>query len=254
MYPVALEIGSLSIRWYGVMAALGFLAASFLLEKNRRFVKGLSKDQCGTMMIITLIAGIAGARIYHVIEFFHEDGFDRDLMSIFYIHRGGLVFYGGFILAFISLVAYTIKSKLDTLRVLDIFVPSLTAAHAFGRLGCFLNGCCHGAVTNSFWGVPAPQQSLFAGSMVHPVQLLETAENFILCAIFCLALRKNAKRGTVIASYLMSYGILRFVNETLRVDKKYILNLTGAQCICILLFAAGSGLLVYSLRHENNKA
>ena len=90
MNPIALEIGSFSIRWYGVMAALGFLAASFLLEKNRKYVTGLTKDQCGTMIIIALIAGILGARTYHVIEFFHEDGFDQDPITIFYIHRGGL--------------------------------------------------------------------------------------------------------------------------------------------------------------------
>ena len=60
MNPIFFEIGTLSIRWYGVMAALGFLTASILLEKNRRFVDDLTKDQCGTMMIITLIAGILG--------------------------------------------------------------------------------------------------------------------------------------------------------------------------------------------------
>lgn len=254
MSPIFFEIGNLSIRWYGVMAALGFLAASILLEKNRRFVDGLTKDQCGTMMIIALIAGILGARIYHVIEFFHVDGFDRDPVTILYIHRGGLVFFGGFILAFISVVLYTIKNKLDTIRILDIFVPSLTAAHAFGRIGCFLNGCCHGKVTGSFWGVPAPAGSKLAGLMVHPVQLLEAGENIILCILFCLFLKKGAKRGTVISSYLITYGILRFINETLRIDEKYILNLTGAQCISLLLIILGAGLLFYSLRHDRKKA
>ncbi len=255
MDPIFFEIGNLSIRWYGLMAALGFLTASVLLEKNRRFVDGLSKDQCGTMLIITLIAGILGARIYHVIEFFHKDGFDKNLISIFYIHRGGLVFYGGFILAFISLVVYTLKSKLDTLRILDIFVPSLTAAHAFGRIGCFMNGCCHGEETDSFWGVPAPAYSKeLAGKMVHPVQLLETAENIILCVLFCWLLRKGAKRGTVVSGYLMAYGILRFINETLRGDEKYILNLTGAQCISLLLIISGAGLLFCALRHGKKNA
>ena len=258
MVPYALQIGSFSIHWYGVMAAIGFLIASYLLGKNYRFVNGLTKDQCDTMIIIALVAGLIGARTYHVIEFFHEDGFDRDLLSIFYLHRGGLVFYGGFILAFVSVVFYTRKHKLDTIRVLDVFIPSLTAAHACGRIGCFLNGCCHGKATTWFWGVTAPEGSRlwFAtrGLPVHPVQLLEAAENIVLCIISMLALRKGAKRGTVISSYLIVYGILRFINETLRVDKKYIFNLTGAQCICLLLIASGSGLLFYSLRHEHKKA
>ena len=210
------------------------------------------------MIIIALIAGILGARTYHVIEFFHEDGFDQDPITIFYIHRGGLVFYGGFILAFISLVIYTLKAKLDTIRILDIFVPSLTAAHAFGRLGCFLNGCCFGSPTTSFWGVTAPRGSLLwfqtGGLPVHPVQLLETTENLILCVFFCWFLKKGAKRGTVISSYLIAYGVLRFINETLRVDEKYFLNLTGAQCISLMLILSGSGFLYYALRHERKNA
>ena len=252
MYPIALEIGSLSIRWYGVMAALGFVAASWLLERNRKYA-GLSKDNCGTLMIIALVAGLLGARIFYVIQFFEY--FKDDLIKIFYIHNGGLVFYGGFILAFSSIIFYTRKKHFDTIRVLDIFAPAMAAAHGFGRIGCFLNGCCFGRATESFWGVTAPVNSFLwqqtKGLPVHPVQLLEAGENFLLCLLYYWMLKKT-KRGVVTASYLIIYAVLRCINETLRGDNVLYWGLTPAQWIGIILIPAGSALLYYFSRHEKN--
>ena len=250
MYPIALEIGNLTIRWYGVMAACGFLIASWLLDSNRDYAK-LSKDQCGTMLIIALVAGILGARIFYVVQFF--DQYRNDLIRIFFIHEGGLVFYGGFILAFLSIIVYTRKNHLDPIRVLDIFAPAMAAAHGFGRIGCFLNGCCFGRATDSFWGVTAPEGTLLflqtKGLPVHPVQLLEAGENFLLCILYCWLLKKG-KRGTVVSAYLIIYGILRCINETLRGDNVLYWNLTPAQWIGILLIPVGAGLLYYFIRHE----
>ncbi|MBE6377745.1 MAG: prolipoprotein diacylglyceryl transferase [Lentisphaerae bacterium] len=250
MYPIAVKIGSLAIHWYGIMAACGFMIASWLLERNREYAK-LSKDQCGTLLIIAMIAGILGARIFYVVQFFHQ--YKDDLIRIFYIHEGGLVFYGGFILAFLSIIVYTRKNKLDTIRVLDIFAPAMAAAHCFGRIGCFLNGCCFGRATDAFWGVTAPAGSILytqtGGLPVHPVQLLEAGENLLLCFFYCWLLKKG-KRGTVVASYLLIYGILRCINETLRGDNVLYWHLTPAQWIGALLITAGAGLLCYFYRHE----
>ena len=253
MYPIALEIGSLTIRWYGVMAAIGFIAASCLLDHNRKFAN-LSKDQCGTLLIIALIAGIAGARIFYVAQFFYESGFADDPLSILYIHRGGLVFYGGFILALICIVIYSLKNHLDIFRVLDVFTPAITAAHGFGRIGCFLNGCCFGRPTDAFWGVTAPEGSYLwmqtGGVPIHPIQLLEAGENFILCIFFCLILKKGAKRGTVVSAYLAIYGILRCFNETLRGDNDLFWKFTPAQWIGIFMILIGSSMFYYFRNHE----
>ena len=250
MYPIAFKIGSLSIHWYGIMAACGFMIASWLLERNRDYAK-LSKDQCATLLIIAMIAGILGARIFYVVQFFHQ--YQDNLIKIFFIHEGGLVFYGGFILAFVSIIFYTRKNHLDSIRVLDVFAPAMAAAHGFGRIGCFLNGCCFGRATESFWGVTAPQGTLLymqtGGMPVHPVQLLEAGENFILAFFYCWLLKKG-KRGTVVASYLLIYGVLRCINETLRGDNVLYWHLTPAQWIGIILIAAGAGLLCYFNRHE----
>ena len=254
MDPIAFQIGALSIRWYGVMAALGFITAMFLLEYNRKFANA-SKDQCSTLLFLAMISGVLGARIFYVVQFFHF--YRNNLWGIIRIDQGGLVFYGGFLLALVTVTIYSRIKKLDIIRILDIFVPALTAAHGLGRIGCFLNGCCFGRATTLWWGIKAPAGSaleLAAGSApLHPVQLLEAGENFLLCVLFCYLLRK-VKRGVVISSYLAIYGFLRFFNELLRGDNVLYAGFTPAQWIGTLLCISGCGLIIYFQRKPNEPA
>ncbi len=254
MDPIAFQIGALSIRWYGVMAALGFLVAMFLLEYNRKFAN-LEKDQCSTLLFMAMISGILGARIFYVVQFFHY--YRDNLWNIIRIDQGGLVFYGGFLLALAVVIFYSKLKKLDIIRILDVFIPALTAAHGLGRIGCFLNGCCFGRATDLWWGIKAPAGSALefaAGSApLHPIQLFEAGENFLLCVLFCWMLRKT-KRGVVISSYLVIYGVLRFFNEMMRGDNVLYAHLTPAQWIGILLSVSGCGLLIYFLRKKDEKS
>ena len=134
----------------------------------------------------------------------------------------------------------------------------MAAAHGFGRIGCFLNGCCFGRATATFWGVTAPAGSLLhmqtGGLPVHPVQLVEAAENFILCILYCFMLKKGAKRGVVTGAYLLIYGILRCFNETLRGDNVLYFHLTPAQWIGVLLIPAGAGMVYYFWRKDEKAA
>ncbi len=252
MYPVALQIGSLAIRWYGVMAAIGFLTAAWILERNRKYA-GMNKDQCANVLLLSLLFGILGARIFYVVQFF--DNFKHDLNRIWRIDQGGLVFYGGFLLALLAVVIYTQTRKLDTMRVLDALSPALAAAHGFGRIGCFLNGCCFGRATDAFWGITPPPESELAmqtGNLpLHPVQLLEAGENFVL-AFFYYWLLRHTKRGVTVSSLMLIYGILRCFNETLRGDNVLYFHLTPAQWVGVLLIPAGAGLLWYFSR-QNEK-
>ena len=251
MYPIALQIGSFSIRWYGVMAALGLLAATVILNCNRKYLN-MSKDQCSNAIMVALIAGVLGARIFYVVQFF--DLYRNNLFEIVRIDRGGLVFYGGFILAVISLAVYSKISKFDFIRMWDGFTPALAVAHAFGRIGCFLNGCCYGKPTSLFIGLAYPQGSepaqRYGEAALHPVQLYEAGEN-LLCAVLYFYLIRKAPRGVPVASYFIIYGVLRFVNEFARGDHKLIWNLfTPAQLIGIILISAGIAMMIYFLRRR----
>ena len=255
MDPIALQIGPFAIRWYGVMAALGLLAATLLLNSNRKYT-GMSKDQCSNAVMVALVAGILGARIFYVVQFF--DLYRENPVNMIRIDQGGLVFYGGFILAFLALIVYSKLAKIDIIRLWDGFTPALSVAHAFGRIGCFLNGCCYGKPTTFFTGIPYPAGSeparRYGEAALHPVQLYEAGEN-LLCAVLYFYLVRKAPRGVAVSSYLIIYGILRFINEFARGDHKLILDLvTPAQLIGIVLIALGSGMLFYFLRRRENQS
>ena len=255
MHPIALQIGSFTIRWYGVMAAVGFLTAAWLLERNRKFAD-MTSEQSSGIMLRGLIFGIIGARIFYVVQFFRY--YRDDLWQIFRIDQGGLVFYGGFILALIVIAVYCRKQKLDPVRVFDVIAPSMALAHCFGRIGCFLNGCCYGRATTAFWGVTPPQGSelaLRAGTLpLHPVQLVEAGENFLLCLLYCWMLRKGVRRGIVLGTFFTVYGVLRFFNEMLRGDNVLYFHLTPAQWVGVLLVPAGVGLLIWFSTRRDERA
>ena len=254
MHPIALEIGSLSIRWYGVMAAIGFLVGTWVLEKNRKFAN-MDKDQCSALLIIALICGILGARIFYVVQFF--DHYRYNLVNIIRIDQGGLVFYGGFILALAAVIIYSVKQKLDPIRVLDVMAPVMAAAHAFGRIGCYLNGCCYGKVTESIFGVTPPAGSELAlrtgGMPLFPVQLLEAGENFLLCALYWYLLRRIKRPGIIMSLFFINYGALRFLNEMLRGDNVLYWKFTPAQWIGLCLIPAGIGLIILFTRIKCNE-
>ena len=257
MHPIFFTVGPLTIRWYGVMAAIGFLLATTLITMNRKRAN-MSENQASTLVFIAIIGGVLGSRITYVIQNWSIQ-FKDNFSEIFRIDHGGLVFYGGFFLAVGGIIVYCRKSKLDMVRVLDVFTPAMAIGHAMGRIGCFLNGCCFGNVTHSWFGVHYPEGSAacmkFSGAPVHPVQLYEACGNILLAVVMFILLRRT-KRGIPIASYLTFYGILRFSDEFFRGDHSYkqlwLGIFTPAQTVGLLLIPAGICTLIYFAR-KNGK-
>lgn len=259
MDPVIVTFGSLSIRWYGLMAALGFITAIAIMQINRKYAK-LTSDQISNICIIGMLSGVIGARIFYVLLKWN-DYYKNHPADIIRIDQGGLVFYGGFILAVIALGYYIRKiARADVIRVLDVVAPALASAHALGRVGCFFNGCCFGKPCDQAWAVvyklgTEPYRK-YGSTPLHPVQLYETLLNIILAVILFVLVRKG-KRGCAMALYILAYGILRFVDEFFRGDhptKELIFNcLTPAQAIGCIMIPVGIGLLVYFCFFQKNK-
>ncbi len=256
MHPVIFQIGSFSLRSYGLMAMFGFLTAWVLMRSNRRFA-GLSDDQASNLLLLAMVTGLVGARIFYVVMFFEH--YRDNLWRVFRIDQGGLVFYGGFILAFFSVIAYSKWRKLDIVRVLDVFAPAMAGAHAWGRIGCFLNGCCYGSPPTSCLGVSYPAGSAPAlahpGAKLHPVQLYETLENLVACGLFMYLVRKG-RRGAALSAYLVVYGACRFVNEFFRGDNPHWWLFTPAQWIGLAMIPAGIvlGIVFGRKSTQNGKA
>ena len=151
MFPELFKIPYLnfSVHSYGLMLVIGLLLgielAKFLARRS-----GLNPETFANAAILALVSGLIGARIGYVIQFHNEFTGGTPLQNAWNainLTSGGLTYYGGFLLAFPTLVIYGIKKNLPILRSMDILAPCLMIGLGFGRVGCFLNGCC--------WGVHA---------------------------------------------------------------------------------------------------
>ena len=250
MDPVLFSFGSFSLRWYGVMAALGFIVGLTILQLNKKYAR-LSADQVSNIVMLGMLSGVVGARIFYVVQ--NWNYYKAAPAAIIRVDQGGLVFYGGFILALILIVWYVKKiCKADVIRVLDSMAPALAGAHALGRLGCFFNGCCYGKPAELPWSVIYPENTepfLRYGAMpLHPVQIYEAILNVILAVILFVVVRKS-KRGVTTAIYLLAYGLLRFIDEFFRGDHSdFVQGFTPAQVIGFGMIPAGIILLIVFLR------
>lgn len=252
MHEIAFCIGSYPIRSYGVMAAIGFLAGVTLVNLVRAHAN-MNSDQASGVVFWAMVGGIIGARLNYVIQF-HEQ-YAGNFWGIFRIDQGGLVFYGGFFLAIVFIYLYCRKQKLDVIAVFDTFAPALAVAHACGRIGCFLNGCCWGKATEAFCAVHYPVGSMAwretGGKGVYPVQLFEAGILLLLAPVY-FYLAKKKPRGVAAGVYCIGYGVLRFLLEFFRGDNaRHIFTL--AQWTGLGLVPVGVAAVWYFLKHDRAK-
>ena len=258
MHPIAFHLGPLTVHWYGIFVALGYLSAVLAMLRMKRHA-GLDSEQVFDLSMITIVAGILGARIFYVVQFWSRDGFADDLLMIVRIDKGGLVFYGGFICALLGVWLYCRRKSLAPLKVMDMMAPALAVGHAFGRIGCFFQGCCYGQPSSLPWAVSFPQGTLpttkypdFSASLscseaLHPVQLYESFANFALFGILLL-LAGRMKPGRLAALYMIGYGLLRFSLEFFRGDNTDFLFgvLSPGQAVSVL-FVIPFGIILFIL-------
>ena len=196
------------------MIGVGIFFGFLLIEKSvSREIKFKDHYKLHITLFLSFIFGFVGSRIFDIIFFGKELNF-YNLMSGSSTFIGGLIFSIFFIIIFTSLV------KLKTTLVLELLVPFLIVAHFFGRIGCFLGGCCYGKPTESFLGVKYPEDSVpyqidpeIVGMHLHPTQLYES---FALLLFFFIL--KN--RSNKFSFYLILYGIARFIIEFFRNDPR----------------------------------
>ncbi len=231
MNSTLFEIGPLTLHWYGVMMALGFLAGVgnwIILGRS----EGKNSAFCTDLMFWIMLSGIAGARIAYIAE--HWDFYAASPVSMLRIDEGGLIYYGGFIGAGIAILLFAKAKGEKLLPLFDFVITAVPLAHAFGRIGCFLNGCCFGRLCDGTVGVTFPKHSpvwnahLSEGLLtktqelslhVHPVQLYETLFNIVLYGVIVWIYVKGNRRGRIFTTYLLAYPVGRFVIETFRGDK-----------------------------------
>ena len=267
MHSICFRVFGKDVYWFGIMLAMGFLAAlaswTVLGRKEKR-----DFNYCSDMLFWVMISGIVGARIAYVIS--EWSTFVQDPITMLYVHRGGLIYYGGLIGAGVGVALFAARHHEKLLSLVDFVITSVPLGHVFGRIGCFLNGCCYGREHHGLFSVAYPKGSqpwdnqVYAGLItndqpvslpVYPVQLYESAFNLVLYFILIWVYRNRNRNvdGRILALYLMTYPVERFLLEFLRGDDRMAAKFMGldvAQAVSLGLFLLGLGLWV-TLRDRN---
>jgi phosphatidylglycerol:prolipoprotein diacylglycerol transferase len=248
----------LTLYGYGAMLCIGFLLA-ILAAAHRAKKLGQSPDIIYNAALFCFFGGLVGARLFYVIQYGEHF---QSILDLFKIWQGGLTFYGGFLLAVLATLAYLKFAGLPILYWLDIIAPSAALGEAFGRLGCFLNGCCYGDTCSTAWGFSWPPLSIpwqhyaeeflastggpgldsggavggaVAGALaaawhapeIYPAQLLSFVNAMLLFVVLWAMFPLKRRHGQVIFMFILLYGISRFFLECIRADEAqaYLLGL-----------------------------
>lgn len=233
MYNEILKIGSFTVHGYGLMIAIGVLTAIFVGDYRAK-KKGLDGDLIYGLTLTTVVFGFLAARILFIITEWQD--FLKDPMS--FITGNGFVVFGGIIGGVITIWIYCKVKKMDFLSYLDLMVPSVALAQGFGRIGCFLAGCCYGKEVDGFFGITFTN-SKFAPNNVKlfPSQLVMSAGDFLIAGALFLYAKKNPSKGKISALYLILYSVGRFLVEFTRNDDRgFVGALSTSQFIGIFIF------------------
>jgi phosphatidylglycerol:prolipoprotein diacylglycerol transferase len=230
----------------------------------------LSSDRIWDLAFCLFISGIAGARLFYLIEY--RDRVFQDVttvpqfvVTVLNLSSGGIVLYGGLIAAAVAFFVYCGVNRIRPLAMLDIITPSIFLGIGFGRIGCFLNGCCYGGPSDLPWAVSFPRDSATFGALVekkllspaaactpplHPTQLYSAIDGFVIAALTAWYFSRRRRNGEVFAIGLFIYPITRFLIEFIRNDEPGLLGpkLTIAQWISIGMFAIALGYMTWLSR------
>jgi len=248
MYPVLLEIGDFKLYTYGLFVALGFAAALMVSKKVAAHRGSLRPEIVSDLFFIILLSGIVGARVFYVIVNFSY--FSKAPLAVFRIWEGGLVFYGGFILAVVCGMGYLKKKNFHVHAVADILAPGIALGHAVGRIGCFFAGCCHGKTCTLPIAITFHHSDSLApvGVGLHPTQLYSAAANFAIFLVLLYLGTVKKFHGMVFWTYVLLYSVSRYTIELFRGDFRgqfFFLEMSTSQGICIILFFVSLIMLGY---------
>lgn len=232
---------------YGLLMAVGGVLGWLLsLHRAQRHAPELPRESVTRFYLIFLAGALIGAKVYALIlvwpslkRNFSLLWTNPQLFLQMYLY-GGMVFYGGLIGGALCVAGLLLSRSVRFSRLETVYLPCVPLVHGIGRIGCFCAGCCYGVPTDSILGVVYPAGGAApSGIPLMPVQLFESAGDFVLCAVLCLPFYRQP--GRRLAVYLLGYGCLRFATECFRGDAARGLAgpLSAAQWISIVCITAG---------------
>ena len=245
MHPILFSIGSLDIRAWGLMLALGIVAGLWLAVRLARGSE-FKEDDLLNYAIYGTLAGLIGARLWEVV--FSWDRFASVPWHALMLWEGGLSIQGA-VAANVLLAVWYFRSKcLSFRRFADIAAPGLILGQAIGRIGCFLNGDAFGKPTTAWYGVVyqpgTPAYDAWGTTPLVPAELFEAGADLAILAILVYLFPRRKFAGQVGLAYFVLYSAARFALEFLRTDSLMIGGIKAAQATALLTAVIAAGLLI----------
>jgi phosphatidylglycerol:prolipoprotein diacylglycerol transferase len=251
MHPVLFETGSITVYTYGFCIALGALSGVCYLAWQGKKQFGLTFDQTNTLFLWLVAGGVVGGKVFLVFEnpsyYFSNP---KELLS-----GSGFVFYGSLLTCIPLMLWFFRRNKLPLWPMLDIMAIVTCILHCFGRIGCFMAGCCYGLPTDSTFGVVFTSPVCQADPLntpLHPTQLYEASWILLILVVLLLIKTRRLFEGQLFLIYLMAYAFGRGVIEIFRGDlaRGFVIPdiLSISQLISLLVIVAA---LFFYVRRRN---
>ncbi len=238
MHPVLFEIGGIAIYSYGFMIALGAIAGVIYMVKQGKREVGLTFDQANTLFLLIFLAAFVGGKFFLLFE----SGSDYWSNPKKLLTGRGFVFYGSFLFAVPTMLWFFKKHKLHTHKMLDVMAITTCLVHMFGRIGCFMAGCCYGKPTSGFLSVTFSHELCHARPLntpLFPSQLMEAGYIFLVMVFLLLIRNRRMFYGQLFLLYLALYAIGRSILEIFRGDgtRGFVIQdfLSNSQFIAIVI-------------------
>jgi phosphatidylglycerol---prolipoprotein diacylglyceryl transferase len=238
MHPILFKFGSYTVYSYGFCIAIGAILGFYYMYREGKKRFGMTFDQSNNLFILLVLAAIVGGKIFLIFE--KPAYYFSSPIKLF--SGSGFVFFGSLLFTIPVMLWYFKKIKVPVLGMLDVMAIVTCIVHGFGRIGCFMAGCCYGIPTDSFLGVMFTDPVCQAEPLhtpLHPTQLYEAAFIFILMAFLLLMQSKKKFNGQIFLTYLMLYSIGRSVLELFRgdIERGFIIKniLSNSQGIALIV-------------------
>lgn len=240
VHPVLLDLGSFKVYTYGFMLAAAFLISLYLMLKNSKKYN-ISKDSVYEMLAFSVLCSVVFARLFY---YFYNQAEFTSFFEILAIWKGGLMSIGALFGGVFGAFIYSKFRKIGFISILDLLAPYFALGVAFGRIGCFIRGCCFGIASNLPWAVLYDKNSFAAQAgfdvSLHPVQLYHSIANFVI--FYILYKRQTSKKdkpGRLFLMFLALSSAERFILDFFRYypagDMLFFLPISVFQLIYLVL-------------------
>ncbi len=229
------SFGPIHIYFFGLMVSIGIVISSiFALKQGKK--KRISEDSILNLIIIVIISGVVGARVFYIL-FYNPSFYFNNPLEIVKIDEGGLSIHGGIFVAILAGYIYSIKSKLSFFKLADIVAVVIPLAQGIGRIGCDVFG--KPMVNIMPWGI------LNNGQVVHPVQMYEFILDYILFVILWRRSFKKKFEGELFVIYIIAFPIIRGIVEFFRINPVIWGPFSISHLLSLILIIIG--LVIYKL-------